>query len=55
MTAKEAKSCRQTVELLRRLAYNIHGVMDVIDERNCQKIFALLDQIAEYDQARRES
>lgn len=51
MTAKEAKSCRNTVELLRRLAYNIHGVMDVIDEENCQKIFALLDRIAEDDSA----
>lgn len=44
MTEKEAKSCIQTIELLRRLAFNVHGVMDVIDAQNCDKIIALLSQ-----------
>lgn len=44
MTKEEAKSCIGTIELLRRLAYNIHGVMDVIDADNCKKIIKALDQ-----------
>ena len=38
MTSEEAKSCIGTIEMLQRLAYNIHGVMDVIDADNCKKI-----------------
>ena len=34
MSREEAKSCIGTIELLQRLAYNIHGVMDVIDADN---------------------
>ena len=44
MTNKEAKSCIKTIEMLRRLAYNIHGVMDVIDADNCEKIIKALKQ-----------
>ena len=44
MTNEEAKSCIGTIELLRRLAYNIHGVMDVIDADNCEKIIKALEQ-----------
>lgn len=44
MTEKEAKSCIGTIEMLRRLAYNIHGVMDVIDADNCEKIIKALEQ-----------
>lgn len=44
MTEKEAKSCIQTIKLLRRLAFNVHGVMDVIDAGNCDKIIAMLSQ-----------
>ena len=44
MTSKEAKSCICTIEMLRRLAYNIHGVMDVIDADNCEKIIKSLEQ-----------
>ena len=43
MNKKEAKSCIQTVELLKNLAYNIHGMMDVVDARNCKKIIELLE------------
>lgn len=44
MTNKEIKSCVGTIEMLRRLAYNIHGVMDVIDADNCEKIIKALEQ-----------
>ena len=44
MTGKEIESCIQTIELLRRLAFNVHGVMDVIDAQNCDKIIELLKQ-----------
>ena len=38
------ESCIQTIELLRRLALNIHGVIDVIDDRNCNDIINLLKE-----------
>lgn len=44
MTSKEVKSCIKTIEMLRRLAYNIYGVMDVIDADNCEKIIKALEQ-----------
>ena len=44
MTIEEAKSCIGTIEMLQRLAYNIHGVMDVIDADNCKKIIKALEQ-----------
>ena len=44
MTGEEAKSCIGTIEMLQRLAYNIHGVMDVIDADNCKKIIKALEQ-----------
>jgi hypothetical protein len=44
MTREEAKSCICTIKMLQRLAYNIHGVMDVIDADNCKKIIKALEQ-----------
>lgn len=43
MTYKERKSCVNTIETLRRLALNIHGVIDVVDNENCNKLIALLN------------
>lgn len=43
MTYKERKSCVNTIEALRRLALNIHGVIDVVDNENCNKLIALLN------------
>ena len=43
MTLKERQSCISTINLLRRLAFNVHGVIDVIDNENCDKLIALLD------------
>lgn len=44
MTREEAKSCIGTIEMLQRLAYNVHGIMDVIDANNCKKIIKTLEQ-----------
>lgn len=54
MTRKEAKSCIGTIEMLQRLAYNIHGVMDVIDADNCEKIIKALEQEPVLDKIRSE-
>lgn len=43
MTLKERKSCVNTIETLRRLALNIHGVIDVVDDENCDKLISLLN------------
>lgn len=51
MTNEELKSCIGTIEMLRRLAYNIHGVMDVIDADNCEKIIKVLSDIPKYKDA----
>ena len=47
MTDKERDSCINTVNTLRRLALNIHGVIDVIDNENCDKIINMLKQTTE--------
>lgn len=44
MKDKERKSCIQTIELLRRLAFNVHGVMDIIDAQNVDKIIKMLEE-----------
>ena len=44
MPTKEVDSCIKTVEMLRRLALNIHGVIDVVDDENCKKIISALKQ-----------
>jgi hypothetical protein len=43
MTENEVKSCINTVNMLRRLALNIHGVIDVIDDRNINTIIKILE------------
>lgn len=42
MNEKERKSCIFTIKTLMNLAYNIHGVMDVVDVDNCKKIIEML-------------
>ena len=44
MTIKERASCINTIEILRRLAFNVYGVIDVIDAENCEKIIQMLKQ-----------
>jgi rRNA maturation endonuclease Nob1 len=57
MTNEERESCIKTIELLRRLAFNVHGVMDVIDAENCDKIIKMLGTsghwIIDIDESRR--
>lgn len=48
MNDAERKSCINTIQMLRRLALNLHGVIDVVDDDNCNKIIALLEG-EEYD------
>ena len=43
MTYKERQSCINTINLLRNLALNIHGVIDVVDNDNCNKLIELLN------------
>jgi len=42
MTNKERMSCIHTITRLRNLALNIHGVIDVVDSKNCDKLIDLL-------------
>lgn len=44
MTREEAKSCINTIEMLRRFALNIHGVIDIIDDENVNKVIAMLQE-----------
>lgn len=43
MTYRERQSCIRTIKLLRKLALNIHGVIDVVDDDNCNKLIELLN------------
>ena len=54
MSREEAKSCIGTIEMLKILAYNIHGVMDVIDADNCKKIIKVLEKEPVLDKIRSE-
>ena len=53
MTNEEAKSCIQTIEMLRKwkLKNNQLGVMNVIDADNCEKIIKVLHDIPKYKDA----
>ena len=42
MTDKERQSCIITIRTLRRLALNIHGVIDAVDNDNCDRIISML-------------
>ena len=51
ISSKTAKSIKYTIEMLQRLAFNIHGVMDVVDCENVEKICDILSKVgAENDQ-----
>lgn len=43
MNEKERKSCINTINMLRRLALNIHGYIDVVDNANCDKLIGILE------------
>ena len=42
MNDKDIKSCVKTLESLRRLALNIHGVIDAVDDENINKMIDML-------------
>lgn len=44
MTRQEAMSCIETIKMLRRFAFNIHGVIDVVDDANVNKVIAALQK-----------
>lgn len=43
MTYNERQSCIHTINKLRRLALNVHGVIDVVDDKNCNELIRLLE------------
>lgn len=45
ITSEDAKSMICTLDMLKRLAFNIHGVIDVIDDRNIEKMRKILSQL----------
>ena len=42
ITPKDAKSMICTIDTFKRLAFNIHGVIDVVDDRNFEKMREIL-------------
>jgi len=47
ISKEEAKSCIRTIEMLRTLAMNVHGVIDAVDDANCKKTVEMLKEQAE--------
>ena len=45
ITSEDAKSMICTLDMFKRLAFNIHGVIDVIDDRNIEKMRKILSQL----------
>ena len=48
MTVKEKASCILTIEMLKRLALNIHGLIDVVDDNNIKKVIKLIQDYPEW-------
>lgn len=45
ITETEAKSMICTLDMFKRLAFNVHGVIDVIDDKNIEKMREILSLI----------
>ena len=45
VTPKDAKSMICTLDMFKRLAFNIHGVIDIVDDRNIEKMREILNQL----------
>jgi hypothetical protein len=43
-----AYSCVQTIEFLRRFFLNVQGVIDVVDDRNCNDVIEMLKKREDY-------
>lgn len=46
ITSENAKSMICTLDMLKRLAFNIHGLIDIIDDRNIEKMREILNQVS---------
>jgi hypothetical protein len=47
ITAKDAKSMMCTLDSLRRLVFAVHGLIDIVDDRNISKMCEILNQLNE--------
>lgn len=45
ITPQTAKSMICTLDMFKRLAFNVHGVIDVIDDRNIEKMREILNKL----------
>jgi len=45
VTPKTAKSMIYTLDTFTRLAFNIHGLIDIVDDRNIKKMHEILEKI----------
>jgi hypothetical protein len=48
------RSCINTINQLRKLALNIHGVIDAIDDANCNELIDFLTAMADVTEAYQE-
>ena len=54
MTDKEKRSCVGTIRTLMSLAYNVHGVMDLVDADNCERIIKCINSISPVTHAEKQ-
>lgn len=47
MKKKDAESINGTLDMLKRLAYSVHGVMDVVDYNNIKVAKQTMDKLAD--------
>lgn len=47
MTPREAESIKGSIDMLKRLAYTTHGVLDFRDYNNLQKTTRIVDKLAD--------
>ena len=43
--SKDAKSMINTLDMFKSLAFNIHGVIDIVDDRNIEQMRKILNQV----------
>lgn len=47
MKKKDAESINGTLDMLKRLAYSVHGVMDIVDYNNIKVAKQTMDKLAD--------
>ena len=45
VTSRDAESIILTLDMFKRLAFNIHGLIDVVDDRNIEKMREILSHV----------